>query len=155
MSDILHYAECELFQKLLVANIFPRILLIGNIFVTKYATTVKKYFFGATMPGKSVGIYGYGQFSTLICVIFQLMQSLRKNSNMIRPSISETQHFYIIKLHIFEKFSLRAFEWHVAWCQKWRLSKNIRCRDFSWKAFNWQYLSNKICYTIEKIFFWI
>ena len=42
------------------------------------------------------------------------MQSLMKNSNMIRPSIWETQDFYIIKLYIFEKFSLRAFEWHDA-----------------------------------------
>ena len=70
MNDILHDAECELYQRLLVGNIFPEMLLIGNIFVTKYATTVKKYFFGATMPDKSVGIYGCGQFSTLIYVIF-------------------------------------------------------------------------------------
>ena len=70
MNDILHDAECELYQKLLVGNIFPGMLLIGNIFVTKYATTVNKFFFGATMPHKSVGIYGYRQFLTLIYVIF-------------------------------------------------------------------------------------
>ena len=72
MSDILHDAESKLYQKLLVANIFPGMHLFGNIFVTKYATTVKKYFFGATVPDKSVGIYRYGQFSTLICVIFNV-----------------------------------------------------------------------------------
>ena len=72
MNDILHDAESGLYQKLLVANIFPGIILIGNIFVTKYATTVKKYFFGATMPDKSVGIYRYGQFSTFTCVIFNV-----------------------------------------------------------------------------------
>ena len=72
MNDILHDAESGLYQKLLIANIFPGTILIGNIFVTKYATTVKKYFFGATMPDKSVGIYGYGQFLTFICVIFNV-----------------------------------------------------------------------------------
>ena len=38
------------------------------------------------------------------------MQFLMKNGNMIRLSIWKTQHFYIIKLYIFEQYSLRAFE---------------------------------------------
>ena len=48
MNDILHDAESELYEKLLVANIFAGMLLIGNISVTKYATIVKKYFFEST-----------------------------------------------------------------------------------------------------------
>ena len=41
---MLHDAESEPYQKLLVADIFPGMLLIGNISVTKYATTVKQLF---------------------------------------------------------------------------------------------------------------
>ena len=44
-----HDAKSELHQKILIANIFPGILLIGNISVTIYATTVKKYSFGPTI----------------------------------------------------------------------------------------------------------
>ena len=55
---MLHVAESELYQKLLVADIFPGILLIGNISVTKYATTVKNYFFGSTVLDESIAIYG-------------------------------------------------------------------------------------------------
>ena len=35
-------AESELYQKLLVEDILPGTLLIGNISVTKYATKIKK-----------------------------------------------------------------------------------------------------------------
>ena len=41
---MLHDAESEPYQKLLVADIFLGMLLIGNISVTKYATTVKQLF---------------------------------------------------------------------------------------------------------------
>ena len=41
---MLHDAESEPYQKLLVADIFPGMLLIGNISVTKHATTVKQLF---------------------------------------------------------------------------------------------------------------
>ena len=41
---MLHDAECELHQKLLIADVFPGILIIGNIFVTINATKVKRYF---------------------------------------------------------------------------------------------------------------
>ena len=51
---MLHDTKSELYQKLLVAEIFPGMLLIGDISVTKYATTVKKYFFGLTKSDKSV-----------------------------------------------------------------------------------------------------
>ena len=70
MNDILHDAESELCQKLLVGDIFPGMLLIGYISVTKYATTVKKYFFGVRKSDESIAIYGQGQFLTLIFVIF-------------------------------------------------------------------------------------
>ena len=43
---MLHDGESDLYQKLLVADNFPGMLLIANISVTKYATTVKKYFLG-------------------------------------------------------------------------------------------------------------
>ena len=46
---MLHDGESDLYQKLLVADIFPGMLLIANISVTKYDTTVKKYFFGPTL----------------------------------------------------------------------------------------------------------
>lgn len=46
---MLHDAECELHQKLLIADVFPGILIIGNIFVTINATKVKRYFFGPTL----------------------------------------------------------------------------------------------------------
>ena len=55
---MLHDAKSELYQKLLVAEIFPGKLLTGNISVTKYATPVKKYFFGSTALDESIGIYG-------------------------------------------------------------------------------------------------
>ena len=55
---MLHDAESKLYQKLLVADIFPRMLLIGYITVTKFATTVKKYFFGSTVSDESIAIYG-------------------------------------------------------------------------------------------------
>ena len=55
---MLHDTKSELYQKLLVAEIFPGMLLIGDISVTKYVTTVKKYFFGLTKSDKSVSIYG-------------------------------------------------------------------------------------------------
>ena len=48
-NDMLHDAECELHQKLLIADVFPGILIIGNIFVTINATKVKRYFFGPTL----------------------------------------------------------------------------------------------------------
>ena len=55
---MLHDAESELYQKLLVAEIFPGKLLPSNISVTKYATPKKKYFFGSTALDESIGIYG-------------------------------------------------------------------------------------------------
>ena len=55
---MLHDAESDLYQKLLVADIFPGMLLIANISVTKYTTTVKKYFFGPTLSDAWIGIYG-------------------------------------------------------------------------------------------------
>ena len=55
---MLHDAESELYQKLLVADIFPGKLLTGHISVTKFATPVKKYFFGSTALDESIGIYG-------------------------------------------------------------------------------------------------
>ena len=75
MNDILHDAESGLYQKLLVANIFPGIILIGNIFVTKYATTVKKYFCGATMPDKSLVYIAMGN-SRLSFVLFLMFKSV-------------------------------------------------------------------------------
>lgn len=54
---ILHDAECELYQKLLVEDFFPGTLLIGNISVAKYATKIKKYFFGPTLSHESIGVY--------------------------------------------------------------------------------------------------
>ena len=53
-----HDAENELYQKLLVADIFPGKLLIGYISVTKYATIVKKYFFWSAVSDKSIRMYG-------------------------------------------------------------------------------------------------
>ena len=55
---MLHDAKSELCQKLLVADIFAGKLLIGNISITKNATTVKKYFFGPTLSDQSNGMYG-------------------------------------------------------------------------------------------------
>ena len=55
---MLHDAESELYQKLLVADIFPGKLLTGHISVTKFATPVKKYFFGSTALDESIRIYG-------------------------------------------------------------------------------------------------
>ena len=49
LNDMFHDAESDLYQKLLVADNFPGMLLIVNISVTKYAITVKKYFFGPTL----------------------------------------------------------------------------------------------------------
>ena len=46
---MLHDAESYLYQKLLVADIFPGMFLIADISVTKCATTVKKYFFGPAL----------------------------------------------------------------------------------------------------------
>ena len=54
---MLHDAKSELYQKLLVADIFPGKLLIGYISVTKHATTVEKYFFGVTKSDESIAIY--------------------------------------------------------------------------------------------------
>ena len=51
-------AESELYQKLLVAEIFPGKLLIVYIFVTKHATIVKKYFSGSALSDESICIYG-------------------------------------------------------------------------------------------------
>ena len=73
---MLHEAESELYQKLLVADIFPGILLIGYISVTKHAKTARKYFFGITKSGKSIGTYGSGQVLTLIFFIFNAEVSL-------------------------------------------------------------------------------
>ena len=81
------------------------------------------------------------------------MQSLMKNSNMIRPSIWETQNFYIIKLYIFEKFSLRAFEWHVAWCRKWALSKVIVADIFPGKLLTGHISVTKFATPVKKYFF--
>ena len=67
---MLHDAKSELYQKLLVADIFPGKFLIGYISVTKHATTVEKYFFGVTKSDESIAIYSQGQFLTLIFVIF-------------------------------------------------------------------------------------
>ena len=67
---MLHDAESDLYQKLLVADIFPGMFLIADISVTKCATTVKKYFFGPALSHAWIGIYGWRQFSTLIFVIF-------------------------------------------------------------------------------------
>ena len=53
-----HDAKNELYQKLVVAEIFPGKLLIGYIFVTKYATIMKKYFFGSAVSDESIRIYG-------------------------------------------------------------------------------------------------
>ena len=39
-----------------------------------------------------------------------------KNGNRVRLFTWKTQRSYIIKLYIFEKYSLTAFEWFVAWC---------------------------------------
>ena len=66
---MLHDTESDLYQKLLVPDIFPGMLSIADISVTKYATTVKKCFFGPTLSDAWIGIYGKGQFSTLIFVI--------------------------------------------------------------------------------------
>ena len=55
---MLRRTESELYQKLLVADIFPGMLLIGNIPVSKYATKAEKYFFGPTISDKSIGICG-------------------------------------------------------------------------------------------------
>ena len=55
---MLHDGESDLYQKLLVADIFPGMLLIANISVTKYATTVKKYFLGPRLSDAWIGIYG-------------------------------------------------------------------------------------------------
>ena len=57
MNDILHDAKCKLYQNLLVADIFPGMPLISHISVTKYATPVKKYFFGSAVSDESIGIY--------------------------------------------------------------------------------------------------
>ena len=40
-----HDAKSEQHQKILIADIFPGILLIGNISVTTNVTTMKKIFF--------------------------------------------------------------------------------------------------------------
>ena len=42
---MLHDAESELHQKLLIGDKFPGMLLIGKISVSINATTVKKYFY--------------------------------------------------------------------------------------------------------------
>ena len=44
-------------------------------------------------------------------------------SDMIRLSNWKTNQFNTIKVYIFEKYSSRAFQWWVAWCWKWALSK--------------------------------
>ena len=54
---MLYDAESELYQKLLVEDILPGTLFIGNISVRKYATKVKKYFFGYTSSYDSIGVY--------------------------------------------------------------------------------------------------
>ena len=50
------YGGSEFYQNLLVADIFPGKLLIGNISATKSATTVENYFFGSTLSVESIGI---------------------------------------------------------------------------------------------------
>ena len=42
---MLHDAESELDQKLLIADVFPGMLSSGNISVSINVTTVEKYFF--------------------------------------------------------------------------------------------------------------
>ena len=58
MNDVLQDAESKLYQKLLVAEIFPGKLLSGNISVTKYTTPVKKYFVESTALDESLGTDG-------------------------------------------------------------------------------------------------
>ena len=55
---MLHDAEGELYEKLLLADIFPGMLLIGYISVTIYATTVKKLFFRSLVSAQSIDRYG-------------------------------------------------------------------------------------------------
>ena len=54
---MLHDAESELYQKLLVADSFLGMFLIGDISLRKYAKTVKKYFFESAISDQSVGMY--------------------------------------------------------------------------------------------------
>ena len=74
---------------------------------------------------------------------------------MIQLPICKTICFYMLKLYIFEKCSLRAFKWYVTQCRKWAVSKNINCRQTSRNNFNWQYLNNYKCYSNKNIFYWI
>ena len=55
---MLHDGEGELYEKLLLADIFPGMLLIGYISVTIYATTVEKYFFRSPVSAESIDRYG-------------------------------------------------------------------------------------------------
>ena len=53
---MLHDAESELHQKILIADKFPATLLLCNISIIINATAVKKYFFGSTFKKESISI---------------------------------------------------------------------------------------------------
>ena len=55
---MLHDAKSDVCQKIFVVEIFPGKLLTGNISLIKYATPLKKYFFGSRALGESIPIYG-------------------------------------------------------------------------------------------------
>ena len=54
---------------------------------------------------------------------------------------------------IFQKYSLRAFEWYVAWFQKGPKPKVIKKIWFSRNIFDWKYLENYKALKVEKHFF--
>ena len=55
-NDVLHNAESELHQKILIVERFPGITLIGNILIIISATAVKKGFFGSPFNEKTTHI---------------------------------------------------------------------------------------------------
>ena len=107
-------AESELCQKILIVDEFPGTHFIGNISIITNATKMKKYFFGSTLKKESISICCYRQCLNLIFGSFNTKVSsgsfYLKNGNMIRLSTWKTGCFYLVKLYIFEKSSLRAFK---------------------------------------------
>ena len=72
---------------------------------------------------------------------------------MIRLFNLKRKKTWPIKPYRFAKYSLRIFQWYVAWRRNWAASKAIYLRCLSRNTFNCQYLHNHNCYKSEKIFF--
>ena len=54
---MLHDAESELCQELLIIDGFPGTFLVGNISKAKNARIQKKYFSGSPFKGQSIDLY--------------------------------------------------------------------------------------------------